>query len=54
MLFMNKLKFSALIDGIVSETIGVVWFSVRFSFCQCISNSCFVEVSRNNLEISQT
>ncbi len=51
MLFMNKLEFSALIDCIVSETIWVMWFSVKFSFFRCIPNTCFVGVSGNNLEI---
>ncbi len=34
MLFMNKLEFSSLTDCFIkiSETIGVVWFSVKFSY----------------------
>ncbi len=37
MLFMNKLEFSSFIDCFVgiSETIEVVWFSVRFSSLRC-------------------
>ncbi len=43
MLFMNKLEFPSLIDSFVwiSETTGVVWFSVRFLYFLCISNCCF-------------
>jgi hypothetical protein len=39
MLFMDKLELSSLIDPFVwiSETIGVVRFSVRFSLFRCIS-----------------
>jgi hypothetical protein len=43
LLFMNNFEFSSLTDFFakISETIGVVWFSVRFSSFQCISNYCF-------------
>jgi hypothetical protein len=38
----QELEFSSLIDCFVeiSETIWVVWFSVRFSSFRCISNYC--------------
>ncbi len=43
MQFMNKLKFSSLIDCLlrISETIRMVWLSVRFSSYPCIYNCCF-------------
>ncbi len=42
MLFMNKLEFTSLVDCFVriSETIRVVWFSVRFSSFPCICYCC--------------
>ncbi len=43
MLFSNKLEFSSLIDRfvLISETIGVVWFSVRISSFLYNSHYCF-------------
>jgi hypothetical protein len=43
-LVMKKLEFSSVTDCFVwvSETIGMVWFSDRFSTFRCISNFLFL------------